>query len=114
MGSFFIFNKWVREDYLDWQLCGHESVAIIFVPQSHPPPPPQIESLFNTLLGQDGLICDDVGWWSRLNKGGYEIDNVEIGLGDIAEVMVTINKVAPPHGAPIGSSIIVVDGRSIL
>ena len=41
------------------------------------------ESLFNTLLGQDGLICDDVGWWSGLNKGGDIIYNVDIGFGDI-------------------------------
>ena len=41
------------------------------------------ESLFNTVLGQDGLICDDVGWWSALNKGSYGIDDVDIGFGKI-------------------------------
>ena len=41
--------------------------------------------LFDTILVQDGLICDDVGLWSRLNKGSDGIDDVGIGLGKIME-----------------------------
>ena len=41
------------------------------------------ESLFNTVLGQDGLIFDDVGWWSGLNKVGDSIYDVDIILPNI-------------------------------
>ena len=61
------------------------------------------ESLFNTVLGQDGLICDDVGWWSALNKGSYGIDDVDIGFGKIMQGMGTNNKVDPLDGVLIGS-----------
>ena len=62
----------------------HGTPAIIFVLQ------PIIfikffESLFNTVLGHDGLICDEVGWWSWLNKGGDKIYDVEIGLSNTVE-----------------------------
>ena len=57
-----------------------------------------LESLFNNALGQDDIICDDVGWWSGLNKCGDIIDNVDIGLRYIVEVMGTNNQVATAHG----------------
>ena len=38
------------------------------------------ESLFNTVLDQDGLICDYIGWWCGLNKGGDIIYDIDIGL----------------------------------
>ena len=41
------------------------------------------ESLFNTVMDQDGLIFDDVGWWSGLNKGGDSTYDVVIILPDI-------------------------------
>ena len=62
---------------------------------------------------QDGIVCDGVGWWSGLNKGGDGIYDVDMVLGDIVEVMGTNNTVPPPHGASIGYSIIGVDGRRI-
>ena len=73
----------------------------------------KLESVFNTVLGQDGIICDDVGWWSGFNNGGDRIYGVDIGLHNIVEVMETNNQVDPAHGAPIGSSVIVVDGGII-
>ena len=70
--------------------------------------------LFDTLLVQDGLICDDVGWWSGFNKCVYGVENVDIGLFNIMEGTGTNNKVAPSRGAMIGSFIIVVYGVRIL
>ena len=43
------------------------------------------EFLFNTILGQDDLTCDDVGWWSGLNKGVNIIDDVDIGFCNTVE-----------------------------
>ena len=48
-------------------------------------------SLFNTVLGQDGIICYDVGSWSGLNKGGNGIDDIVIGFCNTVEGMVTNN-----------------------
>ena len=81
--------------------------SLFFTPQN-------IESLSNTVLGQDVLICDDVGWWIGLNKGGDVIYSVDIGLRNIVEGKGTNNQVTPAHGAPIWSSIIVVDGGVFL
>ena len=72
-----------------------------------------IESLFNTVLGQDGIICDDICWWSGFNKSGDIIDGIYIGPCNIVELMGTNNKVSPAHVALIGSSTIVVYGRRI-
>ena len=41
--------------------------------------------MFDTVLRQDSLICDDVGWWSGFKKYGDYIDDVDIGLGNIVE-----------------------------
>ena len=71
------------------------------------------EYLFNNVLGQDGIICDDVGCWSGINKGDDSIYDVDIGLCDISEVMEANNQVAPAHESPIGSPIVVVDGEGI-
>ena len=94
------------------QLCGHETAAIIFVMK------PRIlikkcESLFKNFLGQDSLICDDVGWWSGFNKGDDSIYDVDIRLHNIVEVMGSDNQVYTSHGAPIDSSIIAFDGGRI-
>ena len=67
----------------------------------------------SNLLGQDGLIWDDVGWRSGFNKSGDRIEIFDIILGDIVWGMGTNNQVTPTYGAPIGSSIIVVDGGNI-
>ena len=72
------------------------------------------ESMFNNVLGQDGIIYDDVSLWSEFNKCGDSIDYVDIGFGDIVEVMGTNNQVAQSHGAPIGFYMILVDGGRIL
>ena len=72
------------------------------------------DSLFNTILGQDGIICDGVGWWSGSNKGGNRIYDVDIGLCNIVEGMGDNSQVYPAHGGPIGYSVIVVDGGKIL
>ena len=55
----------------------------------------KLESVFNTVLGQDGIICDDVGWWSGFNKGGNIIDAVDIEFWNTVEGMLTNNEVAP-------------------
>ena len=109
----FAVHKWGCKAYLDRQLCGHGNVEIIFIIQSRLFPK-NFHPLFNIVLGQDGLIYDDVGWWSGRNKGYDRIENIGIGLGDIVEVIGTNNQVAPYHGSPIGSSVIVVDGGRIL
>ena len=72
------------------------------------------DSLFNIGLGQDGLIWDDVGWWSGLKKVGDRIYDFVIGLWDIVEGMGSYNQVVPSHRAPIGYSILVADGGRIL
>ena len=59
---------------MDQQLCDHGTDATIFVLQTHIFIK-NLDSLFNTVLVQDDLICDDVGWWSGFNKGGNIIDN---------------------------------------
>ena len=64
-------------------------------------------------MGQDGLIFDDVSWWSGFKKGGDVIYDVDIGLRSIAKVMRPKNQVNPSHGAPIVSSAIVLDGGII-
>ena len=92
-GSLFVVNSWSIEAYLDWKLCFHETAAIIFVPQ------PiffnkNFESLFNNVLGQDGIICEDVGWWSGFNKVDDRIYDVDIGLHDIVEGMGSNNQVS--------------------
>ena len=97
---------------MDQQLCGHGTAEIIFVVQ------PQfftknLECLFNNLLGQDGLICDDVGWWSGFNKGGNDIDGVYIVFYNAVEGMRTNNYCVIDHGALIGYYIIATDGGRI-
>ena len=66
------------------------------------------ESLFDTVLGKDGIICDDVGWWIGFNKGSDSIDDVDIDLVNITEGTGTNNQVDSSHGALIGSVIILV------
>ena len=71
------------------------------------------ESLFDNVLGKYGIICDDFGWRSGFNKGSDGVDEVDIVLGDIMEGTGTNKQADPPHGALIGSFIIVVDDREI-
>ena len=85
---------------MDQHICGHKNAAFIFL--LHPCLfIKNFDSLFNTVLGKDVLICDDVGWWIGLNKGGDVIYSVDIGLRDIVEGKGTNNQVTPAHGAPI-------------
>ena len=72
-----------------------------------------LESLFNNVLGQYGLICDNVGWWSGFNKCGDRIYDIDMGLSEIVEFMGSNNQFVPDHGALIGSTVIVVDGGGI-
>ena len=72
------------------------------------------ESLFDTVLGKDGIICDDVGWWIGFNKGSDVVEDVDIGLVKIMEGTRTNNKVDKSHGALIGYFIIVVNSGGIL
>ena len=71
------------------------------------------EYLFNNALGQDGIVCDDVGCCSGINKGDDSIYDVDIGLREILEGMGANNQVAQAHGSSIGSPIVVVDGGGI-
>ena len=97
---------------MDLQLCVHETIAIIFhcglASLSR-----KFGSLFDTVLGNYGIICDGVGLWSGFNKGGSGIGDIDICLGDVIEVTGTKNQVAPSHGAPIGSSVIIFHGGRI-
>ena len=81
-GSFFVVHSRGPEASLDRQVCGHESAANILVLQPHLVYQ-NFESLFNTVLGQDSFIFDEVGWWSGFKKGGNRIYDVDIGLFDI-------------------------------
>ena len=104
---------WDLEASLARQFCGHETAAIIFVLYPHIFTK-KFDSLFNTVLVQDGLIFDDdVGWLSGFNKVGDSIDNIDIGLRDILEDIGTNNQVSPSHAAPIVFTVIVVDGSRI-
>ena len=75
---------------MDQQLCGHGTAATIFVLQPRIFTK-KIESLFNNVMVQGGIICDDVGWWVGFNKGGNSIDDVAIGFCNTVEVMRTSN-----------------------
>ena len=57
----------------------------------------KVESLFNNVLCQDGIICDDVGWWSGFNKVRDGVDNVDIGIGNIMEGTGSNNQSDPYH-----------------
>ena len=98
---------------MDKQLCGSETVAIIFSLQ------PclfskDLKSVFDAVLGQDGLIFDDVGWWIRFKKVSDGVDGIDIGHGNVVEGTGTKNQVSPYHVASIVSFIIVVGGGRIL
>ena len=69
--------------------------------------------MFNALLGKDVLICDDVSWWIKFNKGVDSIYDIAIGILNIVESMRTNNQVAQAHSDTIGSSIVSVDGGKI-
>ena len=63
-------------------------------------------------MSQNGLICDDIGWWIRFDKGSdgiNDINDIVVGLGDIMEGKCTKNKFASSHGEPSGAFIIIVD-----
>ena len=111
-GSFLVVRNWIIEASLDIQLYGHDTVAIIFLLQ--PRPFFKFQSPFNTVMGQDSLICDNVCLWGGFKKGNDSIDNIDIGLGKILEGVGTNKQVYPFHGEPIQSSIIVVDGGRIM
>ena len=72
-----------------------------------------LKSLIDDILGQDGFICDDFGWWSRFNKSSNGVNDVDIGHVEIMEFVGTNNQVAPSHGASIEYFVIVVDVGSI-
>ena len=107
-GCFLFVHKLGQDNFLDQQLCSHEKVAVIFALQPFLFPK-NFQSLFYTILGPYGIICDDVGWCSDFNKGIDGVDKFVKLLGDITEGMVTNNRVAPSHGSLIGSLLIVVD-----
>ena len=73
----------------------------------------KFHSLYNTVLGQDGLICDCVGWWNAFNKYINIIDDIDIGLCDIVKDIGTNNNVDMKHGVPIGSSVNIYDSKII-
>ena len=72
-----------------------------------------LKSLLDDILGQDGFIYDDFGWWSRFNKSSNGVNDVDIGHVEIMEFVGTNNQVAPSHGASIEYFVIVVDVGSI-
>ena len=56
------------------QLCDHGTAETIFVMQTFLLTK-NIESLFNNVLVNDGIVCDGVGWLSGFNKCGNLIDD---------------------------------------
>ena len=64
-------------------------------------------------MGQDGIICDYVGFWIGFNKGVNIIDDVDMVFWNTAEGMGTNNWIFPAHGAPIRFSVIGVGGGRI-
>ena len=72
------------------QLCDHGTAVNIFVlkPILYTK---YIDSQNNNVMGQDGLICDDVGWWIGFNEGGNSIEDVDIGFCSTVEGMGTNN-----------------------
>ena len=52
-----------------------------------------------------------MGWVQQVDDS---INDVDIGLGNIVGGTETNKQVDPPHGAPIGFSIMLVDGGNIL
>ena len=90
-GSSFIVHSWGLEAYLAQQLYNCGTYGNISVLQPCLFLTKNIESLFNTVLGQDSLICDDVGWWGGFKKGGNSIDDADIGFCNTMEVMGTNN-----------------------
>ena len=71
-------------------------------------------SLFDIVLVKDGIVCNDVGWWSGFNKVSFGVDNIDIDLEDITEGTGTNNQVDTSHGASIGSFVIAVGARGVL
>ena len=67
--------------------------------------------MFDTVLVQIGLICDNVSWLIGLVSDG--VDDVDIGLGNIMEGTGSNNQVLPSHGSLIVSFVIIVDGGGI-
>ena len=68
-----------------------------------------LEYLLDAVLSQDGLIDDDVDWWSWFEKISNIINNVDIGFCNTVEFIGSNNANFPSHGAPIGSSVVIVD-----
>ena len=113
LGSFFVVHRWGLEAYLSQQLCDHGTNGNIFVLQ------PRFftktfDSLFNTVLVQDGLIFDDFCWWSVLNNSDDMIYDFYIYLCNIVDGIGANNHVAPDYGETIVYSIILVDGGRII
>ena len=50
-----------------------------------------LDSLYNTGLGQNGLIFDDVGWKGGFKKGGNGIDDIYIVICNTFNGMETNN-----------------------
>ena len=63
----------------------------LFLHCSHSVLSKDFESLFDNVLGKDGLILNDVVWWIGPNISGNGIGDVDIGLGKIMEGMGTKN-----------------------
>ena len=66
------------------QPYGHETALNIFVLQSRLFTK-NFYFLSNNVLGQDGLVCDDVCWWSRFNKGDDIVYVIVVWLRNIVE-----------------------------
>ena len=108
ISSSFVVNKLDCESSLVLQPSGREIVVIHFEPQL------QFffkyfKALIDTVLSQNGFICDYIGWWSRLNKISDWVKVIDMVLGNIMEGTVTNNQVAPSHGELSGSLIVLVD-----
>ena len=69
---------------MNQQLCGHKTAenifyfSLAFFTRIN-------ESVFSTVLCQDGLVCDDVCWWSRFNKGDDIVYVIVVWLRNIVE-----------------------------
>ena len=58
-----------------------------------------LKALLDTVLSQDGFICDDIGWQSRFIKISDGVNETDVGLGETMDGMGTNYQVDSSHGA---------------
>ena len=85
--------------------CGR---IYMYPPSYFPKITKYLEYFFDTLLHQDGLICDDVGWWSGFKNVGNSIYNFGVGFCNTVKFIGANNYIVSSHGAQSGYVVAVV------